>query len=75
MQKLPKLRIETSALEPAEIQDYDMAIDLPYNKGLIIALEGYMVSNHDEFLRVIDQYHLRDKEIIEVKILPIVLGG
>jgi hypothetical protein len=52
-----------------------MAIDLPYNQGLIIGVEGHMVSNHNEFLGVVDQYHLRSKEAVEVKILPIVLGG
>lgn len=75
MQKLPKLRIETSSQEPAEIQDYAMAKDLPYDQGLIIAVEGHMVSNYDDFLRVVDHYQLRRKKIIEVKVLPIVLGG
>jgi hypothetical protein len=75
MTKLPKLRIQTDPSEPAVVEDFEQAANLPYNRGLIIAVEGHMVSSFEELKNLLEKHQYWDKEYLNVSLLPIVLGG
>jgi hypothetical protein len=75
MERWPKLYIQKDPLELPVLADFDAGKTLPYNKGLIIAVEGRMVSSFEELKDLVEKYHYRDKEYLNVALLPIVLGG
>ncbi len=75
MENMPKLRIQKDPSEPATVEDFEQAAHLPYNQGLIIAVEGHMVSSFEELKGLIEKYHYWDKEYLNVNLMPIVIGG
>jgi hypothetical protein len=75
MGKLPKLRIKKDPSEPAVIEDFDQAAYLPYNQGVIIVVEGHMVSSLEELKSLIEKCQYWDKDYLNVNLMPIVIGG
>ena len=75
MRKLPKLRIQKDPSEPPVIEDFEQAAYLPYNQGLIIVVEGHMVSSLEDLKSLIEKYQYWDNEYLNVSLMPIVIGG
>ena len=78
MHKPPKLKVK-SFLDP-ELDfgtlDLEQARDkLDYEAENIILLEGQLVNSHEELVRLASQDEYKDKELLEVTLLPYIVGG
>ena len=75
--KLPKLRIESPIIgQPEEICDIGQAKDkLRFDSGILVVTDGQWVGSYDELVRLITQDSYRNKEVLDIKIVPIVGGG
>ena len=78
MSELPKLRIKTwsCGYEYEEIRDFEEAGEfLNYNSDTMISVEGKLLSCYDELVRLASSESFRNKEFLEVVILPLMSGG
>jgi len=74
--ELPKLKVKTIPGYLEEIRDLEQAKDLPFSDVLVFA-EGYRVNSYEELVQLVAQDSYRDREFVEVVVLPfgIVDGG
>ena len=76
MTKLPKLKVDGLGWDASkEICEFEQAKYFPYGEGLVIVAEGEVVESYDDMLRLIEQDRHKDKELLEVAFLPIIVGG
>jgi hypothetical protein len=54
--------------------DLEQARNLNFS-GTIVLVDGRRVSSYDELVRLVNQETYRNRETIEVVILPLVTGG
>ena len=78
MSDLPKLKIRSLlGSEPKEdICDLEQAKQrLDYESETIVLVEGHMVNSHEKLVQVATQERYKDKEFLEVVLLPLIAGG
>ncbi len=80
MSKLPKLRVRSllygESKDEAEIDDLEqLRSRFAAGSDIIVVVEGRMVNSYDELARLIAQDEYKDKELLEVMLLPVIDGG
>jgi len=78
MHKLPKLRVQSFFETDCEtdIYDFEQAKDrIDYETESIILVEGQSVNSHDELVQLATKEQYKDKEFLEVVVLPYIVGG
>ena len=78
MHKLPKLRVQSffEFDNKADIYDLEQAKDrIDYESESIILLEGQAVNSHEELVQLATKEQYKDKEFLEVVVLPYIVGG
>jgi hypothetical protein len=77
IQKLPKLKIKLPYSHPdVEICSLEEAkYRLSYGQGVHVVVDGHAVNSYDELVSLAEQNCYREKEFIEVLILPMIGGG
>ena len=74
--KLPKLKVEGLGWDVSKgICDFDQAKYFPFNRDLVIVVEGQAVRSYDDLLELVSKNHYEDREFLEVKFLPTIVGG
>lgn len=78
MSSLPKLKIQ-SFLEPeskVKICDLGQAESyINYGVEMVVLMEGNLIHSHQELAELVRKEPYRDKEFLEVTILPVIEGG
>lgn len=77
MANLPKLKVNKTAWtdEAIEIQEFEQARDFPYDQELIIVAEGHQINSYEDLVKLAGQERYKDKECLEIIILPMIVGG
>ena len=78
MPKLPKLKLKKPFGYPfEEVRDFEQAryFLFSYGNDAIVAVEGQVVNSYEELLQLASQEPYKDKESLEVVLLPAVVGG
>jgi hypothetical protein len=76
LEKYPQMRIIRESLEnPVEIWEFEQSEILPFGKQQIVVVEGKLVSSHDEFLKLFKNKKYRNKEFLDIRLFPLILGG
>ena len=57
------------------ICDFDQAKFFPYARDLVIVVEGEVINSYEDLVELASQAPHRDKAILEVVILPTIVGG
>ena len=74
--KLPKLKVDGLGWDVSkEICDFEQAKYFPYTEELVIVAEGHVIQSYEDLVRLIDEGRFKDKELLEVSFLPIIVGG
>ena len=78
MSSLPKLKVQ-SLLESdskSDIYDLEQAKNhFDYESETIVLVEGQVVNSHEELVRLSTQEQYKDREFLEVVLLPFIDGG
>ena len=76
MSKSPKLKIKLPGNNAGEdIFDLEEAKDrLNFDDGIIM-MEGQTIHSYSELLEVAHQENHRDKEVLEIVLLQVIIGG
>ena len=78
MSKLPKLKVQSlfgSGNEP-DICDLEQAKNrFDYGSETIVLVEGQVVNSQEELIELASQDQYKDKEFLEVVLLPFIIGG
>ena len=78
MAKLPKLKIRSLYTSKNRHAIYDLEqakVCFNYANKSIVMLEGHMVISHKDLIKLASQEPYKDKEFLEVVLLPIITGG
>lgn len=78
MPRTPKLKIRPvfNSDAEADVCDLEQAKNrLTYGHESIVLVEGQAVNSHEELVRLASQNQGKDKEFLEVVILPNIVGG
>ncbi len=75
---MPKLRVTSwhRGYQSEEIRDFEEAKDfLTFDSNFVVTVEGQVLSCYDELVRLAAQDSYKDKEFLEVTLLPLLGGG
>jgi len=78
MSKLPKLKVKKPLGYPfEEIRNFEEAQYFLFNYGdnAIVIVEGKVINSYEELVQLAAQASYKDKEFLEVELLPAVIGG
>jgi len=78
MPKLPKLKVKKPFGYPSEeIRDFEQAkyFLFSYGASTIVMVEKQVVNSYDELLQLAAQDCYKDKESLDVVVLPAIVGG
>ena len=78
MSKLPKLKVQSlyGSGNEADICDLEQAKNrFDYGSEAIVLVEGQVVNSHEELVKLASQEKYKDKEFLEVVLLPFIVGG
>ena len=77
MSRLPKLKIQSPfGNNNEEICDLEQAKSrINYDAGTIVTVEGQVVSSHEGLVQMASRKQYRDREFLEVMIVPLIGGG
>ena len=76
MTKLPRLKIIGLGWDAArKFHDFSQARHLPFGQDLIIMVEDRVVWSYEDMVELAALDDFKDKEFLEVKILPVIMGG
>jgi len=78
MSELPKLKVTTwhRGYQCEDICDLEQAKDfLNFDSTYQVTVEGQVLSCYDQLVRLVAQDFYKDKEFIEVVLLPLIGGG
>ena len=77
MNKLPKLKVEGLGWDDAdELCPFDQARYFPYDSlDLLIVAEGEVIRCYEDLLRIAEKEGMKEKKYLDVKFLPIIVGG
>ena len=73
MSNLPKLKVKSISGE--EIRDFEQGKYLPFCDYVLILVEGKVINSYEEFVQLVAQDRYKDKEFLEVTLMPLVMGG
>ena len=74
MSKLPRLKINMpDGYE--EIHDIEEARHFISNWGMLVVVEGQTVNSYDALVKLAQQDSNKDREFIEVTLVPFIQGG
>ena len=72
--QLPKLKLKPYGYFNGNVCEFEKAKNLNYS-GVIVLVDGKKVGSFDEFVQLATQDIYKNREFIEVVIMPIVAGG
>ena len=77
MDKRPQLKVEGLGWDDTgELCDFEQAKYFPYESlDLLIVAEGEMIRSYEDLLRIAEKEEMKEKKFLEVKFLPIIVGG
>ena len=78
MSRLPKLKLKKPFGYPLEeIRDFEQAqyFLFSYGASAIVIVEGQEINSYEELVQLAAQDRYKDKELLEVELLPAVIGG
>jgi hypothetical protein len=76
MPGLPKLKVNKNAWEDkVEIVDFEQAKTFPFDQEIVISVEGEQICSYDHLVQFAASEGQKNKEYLEVMILPMILGG
>ena len=77
MEKLPKLKVEGLGWDDTdELCLFEQAKYFPYESlDLLIVAEGEMIKSYEDLLQIAEKEGMKGKKYLEVKFLPIIVGG
>ncbi len=78
MSKLPRLKLKKPHSHPfEEIRDFEQAkyFLFDYGDSAIVQVEGQVINSYEELVQLAAQDGNKDKDFLEVLLLPAVLGG
>ncbi len=80
MSKLPKLKVRSllygEPREETEIDDLEQVKShFAADSNTIVVVEGRILNSYDELIRLVAQDEYKDKELLEVMLLPLIGGG
>ena len=76
MAELPKLRVKGLGWRGSgDVRDFDQAKHLPFGHGMIIMVEGQVIRSYEALVQLAGLESHKDKEFLEVKLLPLLGGG
>ena len=76
MSKLPKLRIQAPFENINDLYNLEQAKSrIDYGAGTIVTVEGQVVSSHEGLVQMASRKQYRDREFLEVMIVPLIGGG
>lgn len=74
MPKLPKLRLKMPD-GTEEIRRFEEAKTLLANWGVLFVAEGQVISSYEELVELADRNPYKNKESLEVMLIPFIEGG
>ncbi len=77
MSGLPKIKLEQPLYPFEEIRDFEEAKHFLFSYGAnaMIMVEGQLINSYEEFVQLAAQDCYKDKEFLEVVLLPTLIGG
>lgn len=76
MSKLPKLRVKLLVGHSnEEVRDLEQGKYLPFCSHVLISVEGRVIDSYEELLQLAAQDSYKDKESLEVVVMPAIGGG
>ncbi|MBW1800266.1 MAG: hypothetical protein JRJ85_06000 [Deltaproteobacteria bacterium] len=77
MDTLPKLKVEGLGWDDTgELCLFEQAKYFPYESlDLLIVAEGEVIRGYEDLLQIAEKEGMKEKEYLEVKFLPIIVGG
>lgn len=75
MTRLPKLKIKGLGWDTEKDYDFEQAKHFPFDQGLIIAVEDKVIDSYEDIVQLANQDPNKDKELLEVMFLEIIVGG
>jgi len=78
MSRLPKLRLKKPFGYPfEEIRDFEQAqyFLFSYGASAVVMVEGQVINSYEELVQLATEDCYKDKESLEVVLLPAVVGG
>lgn len=78
MPELPKLKVTTwsCGYQHEEIRDFEQAREfLNFDSTYLVTVEGQVLFCYDQLIRLAAQDCYKDKEFLEVVLLPLLGGG
>lgn len=78
MSKLPKLKVQSpfGSGNEADICDLEQAKNrFDYGYETMVLVEGQLVNSHEELVKLATREEYKDKEFLEVVLLPYIAGG
>ncbi len=76
MSKLPKLKVRGFSWDASEeIRDFEQGKYLPFCEHICIVVEGEVILSYEQLVQLAAQDEYKDKEFLEVELLPLTGGG
>ena len=76
IKKFPQLKVNGLGWEVTkEICDFDQARFFPYERDLVIVVEGEVIRSYEDLVELASRAPHKHKELLEVVILPTIVGG
>ena len=76
MSKLPKLKLIMPHRQQAEeIRDFEEAEKFLSNWGMLVVVEGQVINSYQELIKLANQDSYKNKEFLEVTVIPFIEGG
>jgi hypothetical protein len=77
IKKYPRLKVESFGWGASvRVCEFDQAKYLPFTShDLVIAVEGEVVRSFEDICKLAERDIHKDKKFLDVKILPVIVGG
>lgn len=78
MSKLPKLKVQSpfGSENEGDICDLEQAKNrFDYGSETVVLVDGQIVNSYEELVQIAAQERYKDKEFLEVVLLPLIAGG
>ena len=77
MSKSPKLKVKLPFGDPSEdICELEQAkYRFTYSQDVLVVVEGQVVNSYEELVQLANQDNYKDKEFLEVELIPGIVGG
>ncbi|MBW1862350.1 MAG: hypothetical protein JRJ02_08255 [Deltaproteobacteria bacterium] len=75
--KLPRLRVEGLGWDVTkEICNFDQAGHFPFDsRDLVVVVEQQVIRSYEDLLKLVSGEDYRHMDILDVKFLPVIVGG